>query len=121
MNLQFTPSHVEMAQSFADKAKLRNSEPGTVTIASQETDNDTLQIGVFFITQVEDTQVRHSILGEHITPAVCFVVTTELQEYSSDTGYSSDVAELARESTLKGALKACAHAQLEWTLDAMEF
>jgi hypothetical protein len=121
MNLKFSEAEANMAQSFADKANLWQRVAGTVSIESQETDEDTLQIGVFSVTKVIDSKVRHSILGEQTLEAVCFVVTTELQEYSSDIGYSSDVAEIAREWTLKDALKACAHAQLEWALDAMEF
>lgn len=119
MNLQFTHSEAELAQSFADKANLQQTGP--VTIGSLETDNDTLEVGVFCITRVLDTQVTNSILGEQSREAVAYVVSTELQEYSSDTGYSSDVAEITREWSLHEALKACAHAELEWRLESIEY
>lgn len=119
MNLQFTQTDVAMAQSFADKAKLWQSGP--VTIASVEGDNDTLQVGAFAITQVEDTRVTKSILGERIEPAIAFVVTAGLQRYCRDTGDEVDIVDIAREWTLRKALQACAHAELDWALDSMEY
>lgn len=119
MNLEFTKNDLDLAQSFADKANLQQTGP--VTMVTLETDNDTLEVGVFCITKVVDTQVSSSILGKQTKEAVAYVVSTALQEYDSDTGYSTDVAEIAREWTLHNALKACAHAELEWTLESIEY
>ena len=116
MNFQFTQNEAEMAQSFIDKASLWQNKP--VLIRTEENENDTLEVGAFFITKVMDTQVTKSILGEHTQQAVAYVVTTTLPEFNSDAGYSEDVAEIAREWTLPNALKACAHAELEWKLDS---
>lgn len=119
MNLQFDQSHVAMAQSFADKAKLWQNKP--VGIESQETENDTLEIGAFCITKVMDTQRVNSILGEHTKDAIAYIVTAGMQEYDSEIGYHGDFVELAREWTLQKALRACAHAELDWALDAMAY
>ena len=50
---------------------------------------------------------------------VAFAVTTEKQDYDSDIGYTSDVVEIGREKSLFKALKVCAHAQLDWSLDSI--
>lgn len=115
----FTEKDVWLAQAFAEKAKVYLHQPAF--LHSTEKDNDTIVLGSFTIMRVEGAKTHTSILGESTEPCDEYVVDVEAPSYSSVWGHNVDVVEVVRCHTFYEALKACAHAELEWALDSMEF
>ena len=116
----FAQADVDLASEFSGKAKLWNcAEPAQMD--STERDNDTIMVGAFSITKVEGAAESVDLLGTHVVPCDEYVVEAELRTFSQTHGEGSDTVEITRCSTFFDALKACAHAELEWKLDEMEF
>jgi hypothetical protein len=115
LDLIFKPSDLAFAKEFAMKANI--GDLGEAQIIDGQYSDDSIQLGCFTITKVEDVKVRHSILGDEVTPCVSYVITVEQQEYEHDTGWQCDEAEIAREDSFWAALRECALAEKRWAIE----
>lgn len=115
----FTEKDLALAKLFAQKAKLSGDiKP---EFWNTEQDRDTIILGGFSITRVAGTKERHSVLGTRLLPCDEYIVDAASTTYSHISGYDTDYVEVGRAYTLFDALKICAHAELDWALDGMEF
>jgi hypothetical protein len=118
---QFTETDAQLASAFAAKIPLWGDN--AARIESVESEHDSITVGCWTITRMDSTRTEHSLLGDRVIPCDEYVVTAEVitpsnSRWEPDDG---DVVEVARESNFYNALKACALAELGWSIDQMEF
>ena len=115
--MKFTSKDISVAASFAERANLAVNEPPSIT--TTESEDDTMNVGFFTIQLVEDVREVTTILGTVNRSCVAFVVWVEMVAKSFVLGEVLDEVEVARESNLYGALRACALEERGWQLDAI--